>query len=183
MNQLFDHPADYYVLAQQENDSFVSSSLLRFEDETSSHFTINTGETVILKGNIQSLVSQDMKVSVDMKLNAMEGTDWVLVNKTPSDAFALPAAESVPYEFVLKILSPGTFPVQLDAKILEIPNRAVSIDASSLDCSGCRITAATVDVIAPVSLSLVAMAGVVIAAGGAISIWYLRRRSKQKSVP
>lgn len=172
------------TLAEPEK-GIVASSLLRLEDKTSSHYTIMTGETVTLTGDIRSLVLQDMRVSVDLESNGIEGRDWVVVSRTPRNSFAIPAAESVPYEFEVRFLSPGTFSLDLNAKILEIPNRPTPIDASSPDCSGCRINATIVTVTAPLSsfTSIVVATAVVIAAGGGISVWYFRHRSKQKASP
>jgi hypothetical protein len=171
-----------HAYAQSGKESVVVSSLLGFEDETLPQYNVNAGETVILKGNIRSFVMQDMTVSINVRSDAVSPV-WEVVSKKPSDAFNLPAAESIPYEFEVRFSTPGTFSLQLDATILEIPNRPVPIDANSPDCSGCRINVTTVTVTEPVGsyTMAIATAAAVAAALGGLSIWYFYHRSKQKS--
>jgi len=188
-SQLVFHPN--HVFAQSQ-ESVVSSSLLRFEDETPSHITVATGETVTFGGLVRSLISVDMTVSVLLGSNGTEGKDWILVEKEPSDSLALPAGESVTYEFKARFLRQGTFLMQPYAQILEIPNKPTPIDASSPDCPACQSRGVLVtvtgqdivmqdEVLSTTVIIALSVAAVVIA-GSVVSVFYLRRsRSNSKT--
>ena len=170
------------------DESSLSSSLLSFQDQETSHTTISPGQVVELSGFVASNIDVNMTVALFLVSNGTEGVDWVLVDASPREPFKLSASESVQYQFMVHFLEDGTFLIQPNARILQIPNRTTPIEPGSPDCS-CKARSSVVSVKDTVevpnqTLTYVAIVSGIVAAGGIGSAWYLvRRRSISKPKP
>ncbi len=168
----------------QESDAGASSSLLKFENEEPSRITITAGETITLKGSVQSLIDVEMTVELSLVSDGSESGGWVVEEMDPPSDFLLPATEGVPYEFKVRFLEPGSVKLQPSARILEIPNRTTPIDSNSPDCPSCLGRGSNIVVTEgnppndEMPLILAVGVALPIAAGAAISGWYFLRKSR-----
>lgn len=160
------------------------SSILQFQNVEPSEAAISAGQIVTLKGLVANLVAEDMIVSVSLESNGVQGEDWIVVSRMPSEgSIDLSAGESIPYEFNVRFVNGGSYQILPYAVIEEFRGSSIPIDSNSPECPGCeaRATLVTVsgqdavDSISDITVGLIA-AAIVIAGGAAYAIYYTYRR-------
>lgn len=102
-----------------------SEQYLRFLDEQYADLA-KTGDIVHINGTVVSLINRDMQLSLALTGTGVKGDDWTILDTIPGESVFLPASESVPYQFKVKLTKPGTFLLKSSVDILEVENSTIT---------------------------------------------------------
>ncbi|MGI0082428.1 MAG: methane monooxygenase/ammonia monooxygenase subunit B [Nitrosopumilaceae archaeon] len=100
----------------------LQSRFVRIEDETWSRQSINTGETITVKGTLVSLVQRDLRAWLSVfSESANAGNRWEFVSRDPpGNVFDIPGNGVVDYTMTVKALEPAVYHLHTQLNIASI---------------------------------------------------------------
>ena len=116
LSQLLQQAEAHGVQAQ------LQSRFVRIEDETISKQSLQTGETLTVKGTLVSLVQRDLRgwLSVFAE-SANAGNRWeFMARDPPGNVFEIPANGVVDYSMTIKALEPAVYHVHTQLNIASV---------------------------------------------------------------
>src|SRR5574339_1008 len=97
----------------------LQSRFVRIDNEQFSDNTLNTGETLTVTGELNSLVNRPLRAWLSLfSESANAGNRWeFLARDPPGNIFDIPAGGTVPYKIDVKALEPGTYHVHTQLNV------------------------------------------------------------------
>jgi methane/ammonia monooxygenase subunit B len=117
----------------------LQSRFIRIEDETFSRQSLNTGETLTVKGTLVSLVQRDLRAWLSVygeSTNA--GNRWEFISRDPpGNVFDIPGNGVVDYTLVVKALEAGVYHMHTQLNIASIgpglgPGQTVVVEGENI---------------------------------------------------
>ena len=97
----------------------LQSRFVRIQDEAFSAQTLNTGDQLIVTGNLQSLVNKPLRAWLSLfseSINA--GNRWEFIARDPpGNIFDIPPQGTIPYSITAKALEPAVYHVHTQLNI------------------------------------------------------------------
>jgi methane/ammonia monooxygenase subunit B len=100
----------------------LQSRFVRINNEAFSAQSLNTGDTLVVTGELQSLVNRDMRgwISLFSESNNA-GNRWEFVSRDPpGNILELAPQESIPYRIEAKALEPGIYHVHTQLNLANV---------------------------------------------------------------
>lgn len=100
----------------------LQSRFVKIDNEQFSDNTLNTGETLTVTGELQSLVNRPLRGWLSLfSESSNAGNRWEFLSRDPpGNIFDIPAGETIPYSITVKALEPGTYHVHTQLNIEHI---------------------------------------------------------------
>ena len=116
LSQLLQQAEAHGVQAQ------LQSRFVRIEDETISKQSLQTGETLTVKGTLVSLVQRDLRAWLSVFAeSANAGNRWeFMARDPPGNVFEIPANGVVDYSMTIKALEPAVYHVHTQLNIASV---------------------------------------------------------------
>ena len=116
LSQLLQQAEAHGVQAQ------LQSRFVRIEDETISRQSLQTGETLTVKGTLVSLVQRDLRAWLSVFAeSANAGNRWeFMARDPPGNVFEIPANGVVDYSMTIKALEPAVYHVHTQLNIASV---------------------------------------------------------------
>jgi methane/ammonia monooxygenase subunit B len=97
----------------------LQSRFVRIEDETISRQSLQTGETLTVKGTLESLVQRDLRAWLSVFAeSANAGNRWeFMARDPPGNVFDIPGNGVVDYSMTVKALEPAVYHVHTQLNI------------------------------------------------------------------
>lgn len=97
----------------------LQSRFVRINDEQFSDATLNTGETLTVSGQLESLVNRPLRAWLSLfSESANAGNRWeFLTRDPPGNIFDIPPSGTVDYSITVKALEPGTYHVHTQLNV------------------------------------------------------------------
>ena len=91
----------------------LQSRFVRIQDEAFSAQTLNTGDQLIVTGNLQSLVNKPLRAWLSLFSESTNaGNRWEFIARDPpGNIFDIPPQGTIPYSITAKALEPGVYHV------------------------------------------------------------------------
>ena len=97
----------------------LQSRFVRIQDEAFSAQTLNTGDQLIVTGNLQSLVNKPLRAWLSLfseSINA--GNRWEFIARDPpGNIFDIPPQGTIPYSITAKALEPAVYHVHTQLNV------------------------------------------------------------------
>lgn len=100
----------------------LQSRFVKINDESFSAQTVHTGDTITVKGTLQSLVNRPLRAWLSLFSDSTNaGVRWEFIARDPpGNIFDIPAQASIPYSITAKALEPGIYHVHTQLNIEHI---------------------------------------------------------------
>ena len=100
----------------------LQSRFVKIADESFSAQTVHTGDTITVKGTLQSLVNRPLRAWLSLFSESTNaGNRWEFIARDPpGNIFDIPPQASIPYSITAKALEPGTYHVHTQLNIEHI---------------------------------------------------------------
>jgi len=100
----------------------LQSRFVKIGDESFSAQTVHTGDTITVKGTLQSLVNRPLRAWLSLFSESTNaGNRWEFIARDPpGNIFDIPAQASIPYSITAKALEPGIYHVHTQLNIEHI---------------------------------------------------------------
>ena len=100
----------------------LQSRFVRIDNEQFSDNTLNTGETLTVTGQLQSLVNRELRAWLSLfSESSNAGNRWEFLSRDPpGNIFSIPAGGTVDYAITVKALEPGTYHVHTQLNVEHI---------------------------------------------------------------
>ena len=97
----------------------LQSRFVRIQDEAFSAQTLNTGDDLIVTGNLQSLVNKPLRAWLSLFSESTNaGNRWEFIARDPpGNIFDMPPQGTVPYSITAKALEPGVYHVHTQLNV------------------------------------------------------------------
>jgi methane/ammonia monooxygenase subunit B len=97
----------------------LQSRFVRIQDEAFSAQTLNTGDDLIVTGNLQSLVNKPLRAWLSLFSESTNaGNRWEFIARDPpGNIFDIPPQGTVPYSITAKALEPGVYHVHTQLNV------------------------------------------------------------------
>jgi methane/ammonia monooxygenase subunit B len=97
----------------------LQSRFVRIDNEQFSDNTLNTGETLTVTGELESLVNRPLRAWLSLfSESSNAGNRWEFLSRDPpGNIFDIPPSETVPYSITVKALEPGTYHVHTQLNV------------------------------------------------------------------
>ena len=97
----------------------LQSRFVRIDNEQFSDNTLNTGETLTVTGELQSLVNRPLRAWLSLfSESSNAGNRWEFLSRDPpGNIFDIPPGGSVPYSITVLALEPGTYHVHTQLNV------------------------------------------------------------------
>lgn len=97
----------------------LQSRFVRIDNEQFSDNTLNTGDTLTVSGNLESLVNRPLRAWLSLFSESTNaGNRWEFLSRDPpGNIFDIPPGETVPYSITVKALEPGTYHVHTQLNV------------------------------------------------------------------
>lgn len=97
----------------------LQSRFVKIDKEVFSDNTLNTGETLTVTGELQSLVNRPLRAWLSLfSESANAGNRWeFLARDPPGNIFDIPPGATVPYLITVKALEPATYHVHTQLNV------------------------------------------------------------------
>jgi methane/ammonia monooxygenase subunit B len=97
----------------------LQSRFVRIDNEQFSDNTLNTGETLTVTGDLESLVNRPLRAWLSLfSESSNAGNRWEFLSRDPpGNIFDIPPGETVPYSITVKALEPGTYHVHTQLNV------------------------------------------------------------------
>jgi len=97
----------------------LQSRFVKIDNEQFSDNTLNTGETLTVTGELNSLVNRPLRAWLSLfSESSNAGNRWEFLSRDPpGNIFDIPPGGSVPYEITVKALEPGTYHVHTQLNV------------------------------------------------------------------
>jgi methane/ammonia monooxygenase subunit B len=95
---------------------------VKISDESFSAQTVHTGDTITVKGTLQSLVNRPLRAWLSLFSDSTNaGVRWEFIARDPpGNIFDIPPQASIPYSITAKALEPGIYHVHTQLNIEHI---------------------------------------------------------------
>lgn len=117
----------------------LQSRFVRIEDETISRQSLQTGETLTVKGTLVSLVQRDLRAWLSVFAeSANAGNRWeFMARDPPGNVFDIPANGVVDYSMTIKALEPAVYHVHTQLNIASVgpglgPGQTVVVEGEKI---------------------------------------------------
>jgi methane/ammonia monooxygenase subunit B len=100
----------------------LQSRFVKIADESFSGQTVHTGDTITVKGTLQSLVNRPLRAWLSLFSESTNaGNRWEFIARDPpGNIFDIPPQASIPYSITAKALEPGIYHVHTQLNIEHI---------------------------------------------------------------
>jgi len=100
----------------------LQSRFVKIADESFSAQTVHTGDTITVKGTLQSLVNRPLRAWLSLFSESTNaGNRWEFISRDPpGNIFDIPPQASIPYSITAKALEPGIYHVHTQLNIEHI---------------------------------------------------------------
>jgi methane/ammonia monooxygenase subunit B len=100
----------------------LQSRFVRINNEAFSAQSLNTGDTLVVTGELQSLVNRDMRGWISLFSESTNaGNRWEFVSRDPpGNILELAPQESIPYRIEAKALEPGIYHVHTQLNLANV---------------------------------------------------------------
>jgi methane/ammonia monooxygenase subunit B len=100
----------------------LQSRFVKISDESFSAQTVHTGDTITVKGTLQSLVNRPLRAWLSLFSESTNaGNRWEFIARDPpGNIFDIPPQALIPYSITAKALEPGTYHVHTQLNIEHI---------------------------------------------------------------
>ena len=97
----------------------LQSRFVRIQDEAFSAQTLNTGDQLIVTGNLQSLVNKPLRAWLSLFSESTNaGNRWEFIARDPpGNIFDIPPQGTIPYSITAKALEPGVYHVHTQLNV------------------------------------------------------------------
>jgi methane/ammonia monooxygenase subunit B len=97
----------------------LQSRFVRIQDEAFSAQTLNTGDQLVVTGNLQSLVNKPLRAWLSLFSESTNaGNRWEFVARDPpGNIFDIPPQGTIPYSITAKALEPGIYHVHTQLNV------------------------------------------------------------------
>src|SRR6187455_2858894 len=97
----------------------LQSRFVRIQDEAFSAQTLNTGDQLVVTGNLQSLVNKPLRGWLSLFSESTNaGNRWEFVSRDPpGNIIDIPAQAKIPYRLEAKALEPGIYHVHTQLNV------------------------------------------------------------------
>ena len=97
----------------------LQSRFVRIDNEQFSDNTLNTGETLTVTGQLESLVNRPLRAWLSLfSESSNAGNRWEFLSRDPpGNIFDIPPGETVDYSITVKALEPGTYHVHTQLNV------------------------------------------------------------------
>jgi methane/ammonia monooxygenase subunit B len=100
----------------------LQSRFVKISDESFSAQTVHTGDTITVKGTLQSLVNRPLRAWLSLFSESTNaGNRWEFIARDPpGNIFDIPPQGTIPYSITAKALEPGIYHVHTQLNIEHI---------------------------------------------------------------
>ena len=100
----------------------LQSRFVRIQDEAFSAQTLNTGDQLVVTGNLQSLVNKPLRAWLSLFSESTNaGNRWEFVSRDPpGNIINVAAQEKIPYRLEAKALEPGIYHVHTQLNLASV---------------------------------------------------------------
>ena len=100
----------------------LQSRFVKISDESFSAQTVHTGDTITVKGTLQSLVNRPLRAWLSLFSESTNaGNRWEFIARDPpGNIFDIPPQGTIPYSLIAKALEPGIYHVHTQLNIEHI---------------------------------------------------------------
>ena len=100
----------------------LQSRFVKIEDESFSAQTLHTGDTITVKGTLQSLVNRPLRAWLSLFSDSTNaGVRWEFIARDPpGNIFDIPPQGTIPYSITAKALEPGIYHLHTQLNIEHI---------------------------------------------------------------
>src|ERR671921_1450905 len=100
----------------------LQSRFVRINNEAFSAQSVNTGDTIVVTGELQSLVNRDMRGWISLFSESTNaGNRWEFVSRDPpGNILELAPQETIPYRIEAKALEPGIYHVHTQLNLANV---------------------------------------------------------------
>ena len=97
----------------------LQSRFVRIQDEAFSVQTLNTGDQLVVTGNLQSLVNKPLRAWLSLFSESTNaGNRWEFIARDPpGNIFDIPPQGTIPYSITAKALEPGVYHVHTQLNV------------------------------------------------------------------
>jgi methane/ammonia monooxygenase subunit B len=97
----------------------LQSRFVRIQDEAFSAQTLNTGDQLVVTGNLQSLVNKPLRAWLSLFSESTNaGNRWEFIARDPpGNIFDIPPQGTIPYSITAKALEPGIYHVHTQLNV------------------------------------------------------------------
>lgn len=97
----------------------LQSRFVRIQDEAFSAQTLNTGDQLVVTGNLQSLVNKPLRAWLSLFSESTNaGNRWEFIARDPpGNIFDIPPQGTIPYSITAKALEPGVYHVHTQLNV------------------------------------------------------------------
>ena len=97
----------------------INQTLRRIQDEAFSAQTLNTGDQLVVTGNLQSLVNKPLRAWLSLFSESTNaGNRWEFIARDPpGNIFDIPPQGTIPYSITAKALEPGVYHVHTQLNV------------------------------------------------------------------
>lgn len=117
----------------------LQSRFVRIEDETFSRQSLNTGETITVKGTLVSLVQRDLRGWISVFSESTNaGNRWEFMSRDPpGNVIDIPGNGVTDYTIVIKALEPGVYHMHTQLNLASIgpglgPGQTVVVEGEKI---------------------------------------------------
>lgn len=117
----------------------LQSRFVRIDNEQFSDNTLNTGETLTVTGELNSLVNRPLRAWLSLfSESSNAGNRWEFLSRDPpGNIFDIPPGGSVPYSITVKALEPGTYHVHTQLNVEHVGpglgrGQTVNVDGNAI---------------------------------------------------
>jgi methane/ammonia monooxygenase subunit B len=100
----------------------LQSRFVRINNEAFSAQSLQTGDTIVVTGELQSLVNRDLRGWISIFSESTNaGNRWEFVSRDPpGNIINVPAQETIPYRLEAKALEPGIYHVHTQLNLASV---------------------------------------------------------------
>lgn len=117
----------------------LQSRFVRIQDEAFSAQTLNTGDQLIVTGNLQSLVNKPLRAWLSLFSESTNaGNRWEFIARDPpGNIFDIPPQGTIPYSITAKALEPGVYHVHTQLNVEHVgpglgPGQTIQVSGPAL---------------------------------------------------
>ena len=117
----------------------LQSRFVKIDNEQFSDNTLNTGETLTVTGELNSLVNRPLRAWLSLfSESSNAGNRWEFLSRDPpGNIFDIPPGGSVPYSITVKALEPGTYHVHTQLNVEHVGpglgrGQTVNVDGNAI---------------------------------------------------
>ena len=117
----------------------LQSRFVRIQDEAFSAQTLNTGDQLVVTGNLQSLVNKPLRAWLSLFSESTNaGNRWEFIARDPpGNIFDIPPQGTIPYSITAKALEPGVYHVHTQLNVEHVgpglgPGQTIQVSGPAL---------------------------------------------------